>query len=80
VPFLSAISLHKLGSNNQYDDQVYSAMEESWRLFCGRAAKKRAFRSKSSDLLMQILWAFRCNPLRPTGFSSFGKGSHRNIP
>jgi hypothetical protein len=24
----------------------------------------RAFRSKSSDLLMQILWAFRCNPLR----------------
>jgi hypothetical protein len=28
----------------------------------------RAFRSKSSDLLMQILWAFRYNPLRaPSG-------------
>jgi hypothetical protein len=24
-------------------------------------AGKRAFRCKSSDLLMQILWAFRCN-------------------
>jgi hypothetical protein len=27
-------------------------------------AKNRAFRSKSSDLPMQILWAFRYNPLR----------------
>jgi hypothetical protein len=26
--------------------------------------KNRAFRSKSSDLPMQILWAFRYNPLR----------------
>ncbi|MDR1180097.1 MAG: hypothetical protein LBK44_06295 [Spirochaetales bacterium] len=24
----------------------------------------RAFRSKSSELPMQFLWAFRCNPLR----------------
>jgi hypothetical protein len=31
----------------------------------GRAKQKnRAFRSKSSDLPMQILWAFRCNPSR----------------
>jgi hypothetical protein len=30
--------------------------------------KNRAFRYKSSDLPMQILWAFRCNPLRaPSG-------------
>jgi hypothetical protein len=39
--------------------------------FFGRAShaqKNRAFRCKSSDLLMQILWAFRCNPLRtPSG-------------
>jgi hypothetical protein len=34
-------------------------------------AGNRAFRSKSSDLPMQILWAFRYNPLRPTGFSRF---------
>jgi hypothetical protein len=31
------------------------------RIFCGFAAKNRAFRSKSSDLPMQILWAFRYN-------------------
>ncbi|MDR1179978.1 MAG: hypothetical protein LBK44_05695 [Spirochaetales bacterium] len=35
-----------------------------WRIFCSYAAKNRAFRSKSSDLPMQILWAFRSNPLR----------------
>ncbi|MDR1180304.1 MAG: hypothetical protein LBK44_07340 [Spirochaetales bacterium] len=35
--------------------------------FFAQSAKNRAFRSKSSDLLMQILWAFRYNPLRPTG-------------
>jgi hypothetical protein len=29
-----------------------------------RRPKNRAFRSKSSDLPMQILWAFRYNPLR----------------
>ncbi|MDR1180158.1 MAG: hypothetical protein LBK44_06600 [Spirochaetales bacterium] len=29
-----------------------------------QSAKNRAFRCKSSDLPMQILWAFRCNPLR----------------
>jgi hypothetical protein len=28
-----------------------------------RAQKNRAFRSKSSDLQMQILRAFRCNPI-----------------
>ncbi|MDR1178997.1 MAG: hypothetical protein LBK44_00700, partial [Spirochaetales bacterium] len=28
-----------------------------------RRPKNRAFRYKSSDLPMQILWAFRCNPL-----------------
>ncbi|MDR1316024.1 MAG: hypothetical protein LBK13_04040 [Spirochaetales bacterium] len=32
--------------------------------FAANAAKNRAFRFKSSDLPMQILWAFRCNPLR----------------
>jgi hypothetical protein len=32
--------------------------------FAANAAKNRAFRYKSSDLLMQILWAFRYNPLR----------------
>jgi hypothetical protein len=32
--------------------------------FLAQSAKNRAFRSKSSDLLMQILWAFRYNPLR----------------
>jgi hypothetical protein len=36
--------------------------------FLARSAKNRAFRSKSSDLPMQILWAFRYNPLRaPSG-------------
>jgi hypothetical protein len=36
--------------------------------FLARSAKNRAFRYKSSDLPMQILWAFRCNPLRaPSG-------------
>jgi hypothetical protein len=34
-----------------------------------RGQKKWTFRSKSSDLPMQILWAFRYNPSRPTGFS-----------
>jgi hypothetical protein len=28
-----------------------------------QSAKNRAFRFKSSDLLMQILWAFRSNPI-----------------
>jgi hypothetical protein len=32
--------------------------------FFALRAKNRAFRSKSADLLMQILWAFRCNPWR----------------
>jgi hypothetical protein len=36
--------------------------------FLALRTKNRAFRSKSSDLPMQILWAFRYNPLRPTGF------------
>ncbi|MDR1179723.1 MAG: hypothetical protein LBK44_04395 [Spirochaetales bacterium] len=31
--------------------------------------KNRAFRCKSSDLLMQILWAFRCNPIAPHGLT-----------
>jgi hypothetical protein len=52
-----------------------------WRIFFGQVIcdanylteKKRAFRFKSSDLPMQILWAFRCNPLRPTGFSRFAR-------
>jgi hypothetical protein len=51
------------------------------RIFCGlgicaansQSAKNRAFRSKSSDLLMQILWAFRFNPLRPTVFSRYAR-------
>ncbi|MDR1179011.1 MAG: hypothetical protein LBK44_00770 [Spirochaetales bacterium] len=30
----------------------------------GAPPRNRAFRYKSSDLLMQILWAFRSNPLR----------------
>jgi hypothetical protein len=35
------------------------------RFFCPKTGKKnRAFRCKSSDLPMQILWAFRCNPSR----------------
>jgi hypothetical protein len=34
--------------------------------FLALRAKNRAFRCKSSDLLMQILWAFRCNPWRRT--------------
>jgi hypothetical protein len=32
--------------------------------FLALRAKNRAFRCKSSDLLMQILRAFRCNPWR----------------
>jgi hypothetical protein len=36
----------------------------AWRLLRSLQAKNQAFRFKSSDLLMQILWAFRCNPLR----------------
>ncbi|MDR1178926.1 MAG: hypothetical protein LBK44_00345 [Spirochaetales bacterium] len=35
------------------------------RFFCPKTGKKnRAFRSKSSDLPMQILWAFHYNPSR----------------
>jgi hypothetical protein len=35
------------------------------RIFLPAAGQKnQAFRSKSSDLPMQILWAFRYNPLR----------------
>jgi hypothetical protein len=38
--------------------------------FPARSAGNRAFRSKSSELPMQFLWAFRCNPLRaPSGSS-----------
>jgi hypothetical protein len=41
--------------------------------FLALRAKNRAFRCKSSDLPMQILWAFRCNPWRAqragTGFA-----------
>jgi hypothetical protein len=39
---------------------------EVWNLgaFLAQSAKNRAFRSKSSELPMQFLWAFRCNPLR----------------
>jgi hypothetical protein len=33
----------------------------------------RAFRSNSSDLPMQILRGFRCNPLRPTGYVRFAQ-------
>jgi hypothetical protein len=36
-------------------------------------AKNQAFRSNSSDLPMQILWDFRCNPLRPTGCPRFAR-------
>jgi hypothetical protein len=37
-----------------------------WAHFFVREArtKNRAFRSKSSELPMQFLWAFRCNPSR----------------
>jgi hypothetical protein len=44
---------------------------EFGRIFCGDAAKNRAFRFNSSDLLMQILWDFRYNPLRAQGFSRY---------
>jgi hypothetical protein len=42
---------------------------------CGAipAEKNRAFRSNSSDLPMQILWDFRFNPWRPTGFSRYAQ-------
>jgi hypothetical protein len=44
-------------------------VEKVMGTFLARSAKNRAFRSKSSDLPMQILWAFRCNPLRaPSGY------------
>ncbi|MDR1179991.1 MAG: hypothetical protein LBK44_05760 [Spirochaetales bacterium] len=36
-----------------------------------QTAKNRAFRSKSSDLLMQILWAFRYNPSRMAAQNQF---------
>jgi hypothetical protein len=49
----------------------------AWRLLRGLQAKNQAFRSNSSDLLMQILWDFRYNPLRPTGFPGFGTGSSK---
>jgi hypothetical protein len=43
--------------------------EKNSGAFLARRAKNRAFRSNSSDLLMQILWGFRFNPLRgPGGF------------
>jgi hypothetical protein len=46
----------------------------SGAFFCPlRGQKNRAFRSKSSDLQMQILWAFRYNPLR-SGSSEPGQG------
>jgi hypothetical protein len=39
--------------------------------FLAQSAKNRAFRSNSSDLLMQILWDFRYNPLRTQGLSRY---------
>jgi hypothetical protein len=44
--------------------------------FLAQSAKNRAFRFKSSDLLMQILWAFRYNPLRG-GNSASGHTAER---
>jgi hypothetical protein len=42
--------------------------------FLALRAKNRAFRSNSSDLLMQILWDFRYNPLRgPRGFQDMNR-------
>jgi hypothetical protein len=55
--FLKAVR-HK----NLFNNQV--VIRNSGAFFAANAAKNRAFRSKSSDLLMQILRAFRCNPLR----------------
>jgi hypothetical protein len=40
--------------------------------FLALRAKNRVFRSNSSDLLMQILWDFRCNPLHgPASYAQF---------
>jgi hypothetical protein len=39
--------------------------------FLAQSAKNRAFRSNSSDLLMQILWDFRYNPLRSAAQNQF---------
>jgi hypothetical protein len=47
----------------------WAKKKENWGAFFAarNAAKNRAFRSNSSDLLMQILRDFRCNPLRGLG-------------
>jgi hypothetical protein len=38
-----------------------------------RQLKTRPGNCRGAELLMQFLWAFRSNPLRPTGFSRFAR-------
>ncbi|MDR1179349.1 MAG: hypothetical protein LBK44_02495 [Spirochaetales bacterium] len=38
--------------------------------WAAKRPKNRAFRFKSSDLPMQILWAFRYNPIAPHGLTA----------
>jgi hypothetical protein len=40
------------------------------------AQKNRAFRYKSSDLLMQILWAFRYHPWRERQLRTSARNCH----
>jgi hypothetical protein len=55
----------KLAIFNFEQIQKFICNSEFWRILLRLTSQKnRAFRSKSSDLLMQILWAFRFNPLR----------------
>jgi hypothetical protein len=51
-----------------------------WAHFWRGSAKNRAFRFNSSDLLMQILWDFRYNPLaRLRGFQDIEQALRRRM-
>jgi hypothetical protein len=60
--------------------------QSDWRIFLPAHAgqKNRAFRFKSSDLLMQILWAFHCNAPEdgrfPIGMDCSGRYRAPGIP
>jgi hypothetical protein len=51
----------------------------SGAFFAANAAKNRAFRYKSSELPMQFLWAFRCNPIAHGSLRTNSRNCHRHF-
>jgi hypothetical protein len=65
---ITSISITSISTNYTQQDTVQELLSCYLRYdpgaFPALRAGNQAFRCKSSDLPMQILWAFRCNPLR----------------